>query len=549
MNTSKLFGELLLRYFKTPIELPEAPRYRLNHIIASEMCEKVLNFIKREDPDGHAAQRGSLVSLARTFNETMSPTEYLTHNEALWDSLYAMLQPLKPPTGQAAAKRVPYAFTNILAELPDTRRWLEAAHESDPSGGNGRMLGLMANESSLLGLVNPSVDTLTFYEGAAPVDALRERLRLMAAANPWLAGRLISGDAGAVKFWVPHAADASVAFADESLEGLRADTPPQECIEACAAFSVKLGLECVDVEEPLFRVTLLRTGEDHFALHASLSHTIGDAATFYALYTMLDPSGPPPTSMDPARLPAFNLDITGAVFGAQFTAGHTRLQSSKPKGVSDALRMFQAGSKSKARQKGAALHLISNEWIKSEKQAYAAAATASGFDFLSTNDLLAGWYYKSSGANMGTLAVDCRGRLPGVPDASDLRPGNYLAPIYLAQDDFASPVDVRQKVTKTLKRMDLLSTSASRELPPVGAPQVAGAPRVSNVTNWSAVYYHLTFAECRHVAHFPVLNSLQDATHGNMYLFRPRPGELAALNFFKGDDDGSADSPFLPWRA
>jgi len=110
-------------------------------------------------------------------------------------------------------------------------------------------------------------------------------------------------------------------------------------------------------------------------------------------------------------------------------------------------------------------------------------------------------------------------------------------------------VDVRQKVTKTLKRMDLLSTSASRELPPVGAPQVAGAPRVSNVTNWSAVYYHLTFAECRHVAHFPVLNSLQDATHGNMYLFRPRPGELAALNFFKGDDDGSADSPFLPWRA
>ena len=44
----------------------------------------------------------------------------------------------------------------------------------------------------------PSINTVTFYEGQAPLAALRERLESVVRANPWLAGRLISAGDGAV---------------------------------------------------------------------------------------------------------------------------------------------------------------------------------------------------------------------------------------------------------------------------------------------------------------------------------------------------------------
>ena len=38
-----------------------------------------------------------------------------------------------------------------------------------------------------------AVTTITFFTGPAPVEAVRERLALVVAANPWLAGRLVRG--------------------------------------------------------------------------------------------------------------------------------------------------------------------------------------------------------------------------------------------------------------------------------------------------------------------------------------------------------------------
>jgi len=544
MNTSALFGELLLKYFKHPISLPVAPRYRLNHIIASEMCEKILNFIGKEDPHGHSAMRNSLKSLACQFNETMSATAYLAHNGAHWDRLQETLLALKSPSGPPPTM-IPYPFTNILAELPDTKAWIDA-----PS--SGRTYELLENESSLLGLVNPSIDTLTFFDGVPPVEELRERVTLIAKANPWVSGRLISGDAGSVHLWVPDDGARRVFFAHQTIDGLNADTPPEEAIKVCADFGVKLGLECIDMEEPLFKVSVLSTGERSFALHVALSHTIGDAATFYSLYSMLSvgAGASPPVSLNPTRIPEFKLSKIGPVFSGPWEASHTRLQNSRPKGVADALKMFQATARSPARRKNVTVHLIDEEWVQRTKQAHSACAREAGFDFLSTNDVLAWWYYSSSGSSVGTLAFDCRGRVPGVPSGtSDLRPGNYLAPIYLSSDDLSSPTHVRKKVSSTLQRAKALS--AGEMLPAVDKPlSISPNSKVSNVTNWSTAYYHLELAGCQHVMHMPVLNSLTDATHGNLYIFRPNPSQLAVLNFHKADAGPcilDKSSPLLPW--
>ncbi|KAL1524553.1 hypothetical protein AB1Y20_019445 [Prymnesium parvum] len=544
MNTAALFGELLLKYFKHPISLPVAPRYRLNHIVASEMCEKILNFIGKEDPHGHSAMRDSLKSLACQFNETMSATAYLAHNGAHWDhlqeSLLALKSPIDPPPTM-----MPYPFASILAELPDTKAWIDA-----PS--SGRTFDLLENESSLLGLVNPSIETLTFFDGVPPVEELCARVTLIARANPWVSGRLISGDAGSVHLWAPDDGACRVYFAHHVIESLNAHTPPEVAIKMCADFGVKLGLECIDMEEPLFKVNVLSTGDRSFALHVALSHTIGDAATFYSLYSMLrvGAGASPPVALNPTRIPEFQLSKVGPVFSGPWEASHTRLQDSRPKGVKDALKVFQAAARSPARRKKVTVHVIDEEWVQRTKEAHAACARKAGFDFLSTNDVLAWWYYSSSGSSVGTLAFDCRGRVPGVPPGkSDLRPGNYLASIYLSSDDLSSPTDVRQKVSSTLKRATAIS--AGEMLTAVDKPlRISPSSKISNVTNWSTAYHHLELAGCQHVMHMPVLNSLTDATHGNLYIFRPNPSQLAVLNFHK--DNGGAcvpdeSSPLLPW--
>ena len=51
---------------------------------------------------------------------------------------------------------------------------------------------LLKEEGSMMAYCG-AVTTITFFTGPAPVEALRERLALVVAANPWLGGRLVRG--------------------------------------------------------------------------------------------------------------------------------------------------------------------------------------------------------------------------------------------------------------------------------------------------------------------------------------------------------------------
>ena len=48
---------------------------------------------------------------------------------------------------------------------------------------------LLKEEGSMMAYAG-AVTTITFFTGPAPVDAIRERLAAVVAANPWLSGRL-----------------------------------------------------------------------------------------------------------------------------------------------------------------------------------------------------------------------------------------------------------------------------------------------------------------------------------------------------------------------
>ena len=51
---------------------------------------------------------------------------------------------------------------------------------------------LLKEEGSMMAYCG-AVTTITFFSGPAPVDAVRERVAAVVAANPWLGGRLVRG--------------------------------------------------------------------------------------------------------------------------------------------------------------------------------------------------------------------------------------------------------------------------------------------------------------------------------------------------------------------
>ena len=158
-------------------------------------------------------------------------------------------------------------------------------------GEGEQLLKLMPLEQTSLILGIPSISTVTFFEGRADVAAIKQRVRAILAANPWLSGRLVlQQDLYCCYHSTAAAQDDALGscFTFSENAAVRSDTPYNKLIKLLGALLVKKGQACVDRDEPLFRVHLI-VGEEgkEYALVVSLSHIIGDGSTFYALYGMM----------------------------------------------------------------------------------------------------------------------------------------------------------------------------------------------------------------------------------------------------------------------
>ena len=168
----------------------------------------------------------------------------------------------------------------------------------------------------------PSIDTLTFFEGRSPTRFLTERVTAIIRENPWLAGSLKRGPRG-VELVVPS--DVSAASAKKHFHESQCCLQPGmslcDLLARVAPHKVKApGLPALD--EPLFKVVILRSGVDSFALLVSLHHALGDGCTFYQLYGMLGMYGKPQAlSLSPVNAlfgPAFALSISPSLPHAPF---------------------------------------------------------------------------------------------------------------------------------------------------------------------------------------------------------------------------------------
>ena len=133
-----------------------------------------------------------------------------------------------------------------------------------------------------------TVSAVTFFTGAPPTEYLHARVAAVVQANPWLAGRLVRSRWGRLRVQHPGTEmELGTGLEVADVEGLKPDTPYDDMQERLLGFAVKRGALCINVDEPLFRVVLLRTGTEGFGLLVSLSHLLGDAYTLYRLQAML----------------------------------------------------------------------------------------------------------------------------------------------------------------------------------------------------------------------------------------------------------------------
>jgi hypothetical protein len=132
------------------------------------------------------------------------------------------------------------------------------------------------------------VSTVTFYTGKAPVAFLKARLGEILQANPWIGGRLTK-KGGRNRFVCGGGAQGGVmeVYAEHEIRLDMKMTYEQIC-DAVVPLLVKRGVQATEAEVPVFRLSLIVQADGKgFALVASMSHVVGDGATFYSVHNMV----------------------------------------------------------------------------------------------------------------------------------------------------------------------------------------------------------------------------------------------------------------------
>jgi hypothetical protein len=379
-----------------------------------------------------------------------------------------------------------------------------------------RAVVLLPVEASDFVLSCSGITTVTFYRGDADAAEafLRQRVAEVVRLNPWLTGRLLwAGDARSERlrrvrlaFSSEEPLPPSAVLQVDSAPGADA-MPYTDLCRALARFILPRGFDCVgSAEQPLFRVTLLRTGVSVFGLVFSLSHAIADGATYYSLYAMLGQGGAEPRALCAERKSVLEYEAAAnALTGGTFYEWRTWMFS--PGTLLNIVGTLALGAA--PRPISAA---VPSDWLARQK---AAAAGADGpGSFVSSNDIVTSALARLAGYDVLLMAANMRGKLDML-DSSDA--GNYDTLVSFLPEDVASPSAIRRALTKRLHRC------SGRPLPGLCA-SLRAVP--AGITNWATFYSSLCLPGAELLRHQPFANLADPVPFDFWVLFAPRAGEL-----------------------
>jgi hypothetical protein len=384
------------------------------------------------------------------------------------------------------------------------------------------------------------VTTITFYEGDISKEfSLEDRIFLIIKKNSWLTSRLVSRkcygrikkDIIAVFSKFPSSDELSAYYEEILLSDkiLSESMPFDKMSEATSDYLVKKGTGSVNKpDEVLFKLTLFKIYKENdsekrvikTALFMSISHVLVDGHSFYALYSFLDGSLPV-RALNARRVENFaeRLNQNRNIF-------YENLQKT-PVLFTWVLisRVFEASSVTKVLR-------VKSDKIKEIKDEIQKKNSLNAF--VSTNDILTSWFFRTVKCTYGFMAVNFRSRLSFL---NENLAGNYESAIVYSSKDFESPLDIRSGLT-------------SGDFHPKNTPfpstlvkKYSFHPCVA--TNWSSFYTHLSFPGTKHLLHLPqmTLQGEKEIFGSMMAIFKINEKDLAVLLYVRP----SSEDELLRW--
>jgi hypothetical protein len=394
------------------------------------------------------------------------------------------------------------------------------------------------------------------YEGS--IAHLRSRLRAIIKANPWLAGSL-KRDRGSLVIVHPTAqavtdelCDSFIHVAPEGLHINLSMSPfDRRSVIAKSKCLIPSGTAAIGqkaAESPLVRLVVApcmhadgspATDSADFVVLFFLSHMVGGGPTYYRLYGMMS-DGASVVSLIPERVECIGEPVI-QLLGQDMNAWRRSSLKFTLRGNSWYHRKFSPPAH-------LCTLLVDHEKIDILKAEAEKKSTdhEQHVPFVSTNDILCSRYAQMVGARMLTMAMNLRGRLPGVVE--DLA-GNYEQHVGLNDSACASPARVRlflialrHDMHATTVESACGSTSDCDRKNSVARPSVQRfmkplpkwwsfmKDRYCYVTNWASVHKDLVIPGCTEVCHGPAVDFemlRKIVAHDTMYVYRARPGQVA----------------------
>ena len=301
------------------------------------------------------------------------------------------------------------------------------------------IIPLLSIEATLAAL---NISTLTWFRGDPEVSApiVQNRIKEIVKKNPWLTGRVAKSNGRYALIYDPTQTNnfTLTHVSNGSNTEVHRNLPLEEYGKKLSSYLVTPG-----PSKPVWKISILpcaRNPTKYFAVVVSMSHAVGDGYTFYAIHNMLLSSGKC-TAMEAQRIPNAETIGRAAMGEEEFTI----LQSGKffahmIKGVLQSLlcSLF-LGNQFHMRY----FIVDSDKMTKQKKN-----AATSMVPFVSTNDVIASWFFANTKATFCFMAFNFRNRLA---DHFDFHAGNYEGVISYVKGDYETP-DLIRKSLATFRR-------------------------------------------------------------------------------------------------
>mmetsp|Transcript_15908 Transcript_15908/g.30087 ORF Transcript_15908/g.30087 Transcript_15908/m.30087 type:complete len:454 (-) Transcript_15908:108-1469(-) len=373
---------------------------------------------------------------------------------------------------------------------------------------------LLRGEEIMYAKDEAPISTLTWFQGEYKNASriLKDRVSKILAKNPWLAGRLTMRGGGRLR--IEYSSQQGPQLDDYYFELDASESPFSRDTPVLVLGSASRNILVANgPDQPLFRVTLCPCKKNPtacFAVVVSLSHVVGDGATFYKLHNMLCSNDDAIIkTLVASRIPTAAAQKADALGRAEFEFGR-----------SFGFILNLVIGLIRTRAIGPAPHsqmvLLDDDKIRKAKEEEAVNRDAE-VAWVSTNDIVTSWFLQQTGCDMGMMAVNFRNRLDG---HSDEHAGNYEGALFYKREDSETPGLIRQSL---LQMRRVVSVG---DLPHFWQALTSS---YSLVTNWSSFAKPNVIDGCAEEVHIPLYDvpSATPHTLAVCIIFRSGPQGIA----------------------